>query len=178
MPGPSAAVVLGEAEDKVVFRNLMHLYLYDFSEHDGRDPNPHGLFEYAYLDHYWTPDWRADGWFPFLVKADGQLAGFVLKGGLGHSHLGRKKTEHSIMEFFVMRKWRREGVGRWVACELFDRFPGRWEVAQRRTNVAAQGFWLSVLDGYTGGDFENVDSRPPGWDGLAQHFETLGNRHR
>ena len=74
-------VALGAAQDKPIFRNLMHLYLYDFSEHNGRDPNPHGLFEYAYLDHYWTSNSQAEGRVPFLITVDGRLAGFALKGG-------------------------------------------------------------------------------------------------
>jgi predicted acetyltransferase len=167
-------VVIGEVWDKPVFRNLMQLYLYDFSEHDRRDPDPHGLFDYGYLDHYWTSDWRDDGWVPFLVRVEGRLAGFALKGGRGYSHLGRNDTEHSITEFFVMRKWRGSGVGCRVAFELFDRFSGRWEVAQKRTNVVAQSFWRSVIGEYTGGDFENVDSRTPGWDGFVQCFVSGG----
>jgi predicted acetyltransferase len=34
-----------------------------------------------------------------------------------------------ITEFFVMRKYRRQGIGKRVARELFECSPGRWEVA-------------------------------------------------
>jgi predicted acetyltransferase len=164
-------IELGTVQDKTVFRNLMQLYLHDFSEHSGRDPDPHGLFEYGYLDYYWTPDGRADGFMPFLVKVDGQLAGFVLKNR--YSNLGLDDTEHSIAEFFVMRKWRRTGVGRRAAFEVFDRFRGRWEVAQRRSNKDAQAFWRSVIEDYTSGDYEETNSSPPAWDGFAQCFTSV-----
>jgi predicted acetyltransferase len=170
---PTVEVVPGEAQDKVVLRNLMHLYLYDFSEHDGHDPDRHGLFEYAYLDHYWTPDGRAEGRAPFLITVDARLAGFVLKGRW--SSLGDTAADHNIAEFFIMCKWRRAGIGRRVAFELFDQFRGNWEVAQRRTNIVAQQFWLSVIEEYTNGRFENLDSHHSGWDGLVQRF-VLGRR--
>jgi predicted acetyltransferase len=159
----------GTMRDKSVFRNLMQLYLYDFSEYNGADPDSHGLFEYGYLDHYWTPAGRDEGRAPFLITAEGYLAGFVLKGG-AHSRAGRGDVEHGIAEFFVMRKWRRSGVGRQAAFELFDRFPGRWEVAQKRSNTPAQAFWLAVIGEYTRGGFENADLRTPDWDGFVQCF--------
>ena len=165
-------ILPGEVHDKAVFRNLMHLYLYDFSEHDQRDPDPQGLFEYAYLDQYWTLEWRNDGWMPFLITVDEQVVGFVLKGGRGHSHLENRENQHSINEFFVLRKWRRMGVGRRTAFELFDRFLGSWEVAQRGSNTTAQKFWRSVIKDYTGGSFQETVSLLPGWDGTVQYFAT------
>jgi predicted acetyltransferase len=74
-----------------------------------------------------------------------------------------------IDEFFVMRKYRRRGVGRAVACQVFDRLPGRWALQQTPRNFVAQAFWRSVLAKYTGGRFEElfIDGRP------TQRFESL-----
>jgi len=33
---------------------------------------------------------------------------------------------HSMAEFFIMRKYRRLGLGRVVAINLFERFEGQW----------------------------------------------------
>jgi predicted acetyltransferase len=44
-------------------------------------------------------------------------------------------------------------VGRAAAVALFNRFPGRWEVAQLEANTAAQAFWRRVIGDYTGGDY-------------------------
>ncbi len=133
-------------EDKLVLRNLIELYLYDFSEFTGEDVGDHELFGYRYLDHYWTEPDR----HPFLIRVGERLAGFVLVRSRPGDEGG---SESSIAEFFVMRKYRRRVVGRVAARRVFDMFPGRWEVTALCDNVAAQGFWRGVIEGYTGGAF-------------------------
>jgi len=55
------------------------------------------LYDYKYLDHYWTEEGRQ----PFVIRVDGKLAGFVLIRMMG-------TNEHSqsipVAEFFVMKK--------------------------------------------------------------------------
>lgn len=156
--------------EKPVIRTLMQLYQYDMSEHSGDDPDLHGLFDYQYLDHYWTEHGRAEeGRIPFLIKVDGKLAGFVLVNGFAYPD--GTESDHNVAEFFVLRKWRRHGVGRTAARELFRRLPGRWQVGQERGNLPAQRFWRAVIGEVTGGRYEQADSHAPGWDGPVQLFE-------
>ena len=134
-------------EDKPVLQNLLQLYLHDYTEFgDDDDVDESGRFNYPYLDLYWTePERRA-----FFIRADGKLAGFVLvREGLGDE-------PHSIAEFFVMRKYRRRGVGRIAAHQVFALFPGRWRVQQSPRNMGAQAFWRQVIGEYTGGRFEEI----------------------
>jgi predicted acetyltransferase len=152
-------------EDGSVLRNLLQPYLHDFSEIDGAEVNEHGLYEYEheYADLYWSEPGRHG----FIVRADGKLAGFVLvREGLGDE-------PHYIAEFFVMRKYRRQGVGRIVAHRVFGMFPGRWRIEQAPANTAAQAFWRRVIGEYTGGRFEEVpgvgECPPPG-----QEFDSAG----
>jgi predicted acetyltransferase len=109
-------------EDKAVLRNLMELYAYDFSEFDQCDVDAHGLFGYNRLDHYWTESGR----YPFLVRVEGKLAGLVLVRTLDES---QTDLVRSISEFFILRKYRLQGIGKVVAQQIFDKFPGRWSVA-------------------------------------------------
>ena len=60
-------------EDKTILYNLIQLYRYDSSEFDGHVLNEHGFYLYKYLDNQWTEDYRR----PFIVKVDGEIAGFV-----------------------------------------------------------------------------------------------------
>jgi predicted acetyltransferase len=50
-----------------------------------------------------------------------------------------------MAEFFVMRKYRRAGIGTQSARLVFARFPGSWEVRQVEANVTASEFWRSVI---------------------------------
>jgi len=126
-------------EDKFVLRNLMELCQHDYSEFNGKDISSYGLFGYTYLDHYWTEPGR----YPFLLYADGKIAGFALVRQLD------KTPTYSMAEFFILRKYRKQGIGRIVACQIFDRFPGKWEVEHEERNFSAHAFWKRVIVHYT-----------------------------
>ena len=162
-------------EQKPTLGRLMQLYLYDFSEIDPSrvdesDVNQDGLFVYHYFDSYWSEPDR----FPFLIYVEDKIAGFVLVAA--HSYYLQEKGEaKSIAEFFVMRKYRRQGIGRTAAFHIFDMFPGKWEVHQMKANIGGQQFWRRVIGEYTGGDFTEtfLDNEP--WQGPIQVFD---NSHK
>jgi predicted acetyltransferase len=156
-------------EQKPILERLMQLYLYDFSEIEGGDVNRDGLFEYKYLDSYWTESGR----FPFLIYVDDKIAGFVLVNS--HTYLQKRGEGKSIAEFFVMRKYRKQGIGKMVAFHIFDRFPGKWEVQQTKRNVVAQRFWRNVIGEYTGSKFAETILDSESWHGPIQSFD---NSHK
>jgi predicted acetyltransferase len=142
MSGPAATrgkhgrmlveVIEAGLSDKPVLRNLLELYQHDFSAFDDIDVDAHGLYNYRYLDHYWTETDR----HPLLFRVDGRWAGFALV---------RAGAPHDMAEFFVMRKYRRRGVGTVFAREVFARFPGEWQVRQMASNPAATAFWTCAI---------------------------------
>jgi predicted acetyltransferase len=152
-------------EQKHVLRQLMQLYLYDFSEIDGDDVSESGEFPYRWLDNYWTESERS----PFLVYSDGHIAGFALVRTITMASRGTEAK--SISEFFIMRKYRRTGLGRKAAFHVFDRFRGTWEVRQTQENLAAQAFWKVVIGEYTEGDFEETDVEDGEWRRRVQTFD-------
>ncbi|MGE5223053.1 MAG: GNAT family N-acetyltransferase [Omnitrophica WOR_2 bacterium] len=147
--------------DKLILRNLMELYLYDFSEFDGMDVNAHGRFEYRYLDHYWTEAGR----FPYFIRYDGRLAGFALVRDI-EGEEGEKV--HRIAEFFILRKYRRKGIGKDAAIWLFKHFGGKWQVEELENNLPAQSFWRKVIGEITQGKFQ--EKRIETWAGPVQEF--------
>ena len=145
----------------MLFGNLMQLYFHDMSEFSPRDIDNQGRYSYQYFDSYWTDD----GLYPFLIKVDGASSGFALV----------RETEDGTMdmaEFFVLRKYRRHGVGAIAARALFDTFPGWWEVRQEPTNFGAQKFWRGVIYEYTNGDFEDLTLDNDHWQGPVQRFDS------
>ncbi len=147
--------------DKSVLRNLMELYLYDFSEFDGVDVNGHGRYEYRYLDYYWTENSR----HPYFIYSDGRLAGFALVRDVEGKD-GEKV--HHIAEFFVMRKYRHKDVGKTAAFWLFRHFRGKWQVEELESNLPAQNFWRNVIGEITQGEFQEI--RLETWAGPVQEF--------
>jgi predicted acetyltransferase len=150
-------VIEAQLDAKVVLRHLLELYLHDFSELDGGDVDEHGLFGYRYLDHYWTEENRR----PFLFRVDGRWAGFALI---------RLGDPNDMTEFFVLRRFRRRGVGTAAARELFGRFLGAWQVRQIAANVAASAFWRRTIPV----EFEEHRTE----DGPVQRFVVTGPRSR
>jgi predicted acetyltransferase len=143
----------------------MQLYLYDFSEFERFDIGRNGLYENEHLDLYWAePDRHA-----FLISVDDQLAGFVLVNS--YVCLEENQGAKSIAEFFVMRKYRRQGIGRIAARGIFDMFSGKWEVRQIRSNTAGQLFWRNVIGEYTRGRFVETLLDNDKWKGPAQSFD-------
>jgi predicted acetyltransferase len=156
-------------EEKIILRNLMQYYLYEFSMIDSEQVDESGAFDYQILDHYWTDPDR----YPFLVRVDGKLAGFALlrRGSYFPAEGNQSGNGMMIAEFFVMNIYRRQGVGTRVAMQLYNRFPGRWEVAQMADNLGGQAFWRSVISEYCRGDFTEIVLDNDEWKGPVQVFD-------
>ncbi|MFD3450112.1 GNAT family N-acetyltransferase [Microbacteriaceae bacterium 4G12] len=147
-------------EDKIVVKHLMQLYKYDFTEFDPEDVNERGLYEYTYLDDYWREPTR----FPFLINVNDVYAGFALIREVTEND----RTYYSMAEFFVMKKYRRNGTGKQAAFQLFRHFPGCWQVAEMEENIPAQAFWRNIIAAYTNNKYEEI--RKKDWDGPIQTF--------
>ena len=147
--------------DKAVLRRLMQLYLHDMSEFTGDDVDAHGEFPYRYFDQYWAPD-AGEERYPLFIRTDGSLAGFAL--------VRRAGDEWQMAEFFVMRRFRRSGIGGEAAVMVFRRFAGPWFVHQLERNLPAQAFWPRVIGAFTGGTFKQGRDE---W-GTWQRFEVRG----
>jgi len=148
-------VVPAAEGDIGIVSNLFVLYAHDLCEQTGADVTEEGRFALPVtLSEYWhrssnspwPPDWRG---FPFLLRVADRLAGFALVRQIS-------ADTYDMGEFFVVRKYRRQGVGRRAATAVFDRFSGNWEVRQMLTNLPAQSFWRRVIADYTAGRFSET----------------------
>lgn len=150
---------------KPILERLLQLYEHDNSEFFGADLDPDGLYRVMDAESCFTP-----GWHVFVIEVDSKLAGFAIVT-CHHSYCDEGET-WLMDEFFVVRKYRRRGVGQHVAHALFDRFPGRWEISQWPTNLPSQAFWRSVVGRYTNGHFQETFHDTPRIRGLVQAFDT------
>jgi predicted acetyltransferase len=132
-------VLPAEEADRPIVRNLLQLYLHDFSEYDGNLVAADGRYEYPYLSRYWEDRDR----HPFLIRAEGELGGFALiKKG---SELAGDKQAMDVAEFFVLRGHRRKGIGREAFQQILDMFPGPWVVRVQDGIPGALAFWDRVI---------------------------------
>ena len=135
-------------EHKIVIRNLMQFYIYDFSEFVRYDVEDNGLFApYPDLEEYFEGD---NNKFPYMIKKDDKYVGFVLVKFIS----SKGQSYFSIAEFFILKKYRHEGIGKTIAIKVFNLHKGQWEVYQRDNNKPAQIFWNKVISEYTKGHFK------------------------
>lgn len=141
-------------EQREILARLLELYQYDFSEYDGGDVNPYGLYGYAYLDYYWTEKGR----YAYFIKVDGKLAGFVML--CGYCYVSREKDVHFLSEFFVMKKYRRKGIGSTAFREILRLHPGKWELTVHPNNPGAETFWENAIGQYAASGYRVVRDVP------------------
>jgi predicted acetyltransferase len=126
-----------------VIENLIQLYLHDFSEFatvgsEYGEVGSDGRFAYRGLDSYW----REDGRVPYVIRADDRLVGFALVNQW--SALARP-VDQAVAEFFILRKYRRIGIGRRAARLMFESCRGRWEIPVAAYNQSALSFWRRTV---------------------------------
>jgi predicted acetyltransferase len=140
-----------------LLRDLLELYVEELSAIFPVTRGPDGRFGYEKLAFYWAePDER----YAFLIKAGPDVAGFALvtRG----SPASETATDLDVAEFFVLRAYRRSGIGREAAIALWNHVPGRWVVRVAEHNVPALRFWTEVIASYSSGAFvERVQHGDP-----------------
>jgi predicted acetyltransferase len=136
---PAIELVSAGPEQESILTNLLELYAHDFSEFRSLELGADGRFGYNPLALYWS---EPDG-YAFLIKVDGELAGFALvKRG---PRFSAGESVWDVGDFFIVRAYRRKGIGTKIAHEVWRRFPGPWEVRVMQSNRAALRFWERAI---------------------------------
>src|SRR3974390_2519701 len=108
-------------DQQPVLANMLELYAHDFSEFLPIELGNDGRFGYKNLPLYWSDSNRQ----PFLARVQDRLAGLVLvKRG---SEISANRDVWDMAEFFVLRGYRRRGVGTELAAKVWRYCPGCWE---------------------------------------------------
>lgn len=159
---PTVEVRHATLVDQLPIRRMLELYQHDLSDIWDQDLDVHGEYGYP-LERYWqAPVHQA-----FLFLCNGRYAGFALV-----DDDVRLRDDHLWMaQFFVLKKYRRRGVGRHAAMQVFDTQRGRWEVGQMAGNHRAREFWRSVIGDYTHGQFVEHELHDKRWDGWLHCFD-------
>ncbi|MBN1311050.1 MAG: GNAT family N-acetyltransferase [Anaerolineae bacterium] len=144
---PRVRLVPATRSDYNVLHRLAQLYQYDFTDFLSGDINEQGEYPYMNVRNYLTQKGRR----AYLARVNGKLGGFVL---INDKPEQRNQAGYYLAEFFVLRPYRRQGVGRALAFQTFDTYRGYWELAVIDPNKPALAFWRKVVDEYTQGRCE------------------------
>jgi predicted acetyltransferase len=141
--------------------NLWQLYQYDLSEPNGIDTDPSGRYTMPFPNQATA----------FLIQASVQIpmiVGFALV--VPGSYVLPDFQGHRINDLFILRRYRRHGIGRLCTAQLFTHYPGAWEIATYGVNTPAVAFWRSVIQSYTDGRYTETWHQNKHWRGFVQHF--------
>lgn len=147
---PSLDLIPAGEDLHSVLANMLELYVHDFSEFLPMELGEDGRFGYKKLGLYWTDERRQ----AFLAKFQDELAGFVLvKRG---SEISGNEEVWDMAEFFILRGYRRRGIGTELAAKVWRSCPGLWEVRVMANNAPALQFWNSAVTRFTGQQAKSV----------------------
>jgi predicted acetyltransferase len=136
-------------ESDHLLRNLFELYIQEMAAWFEIETRADGSYAYD-TSVVWEKRYHA-----YLATVGGSTAGFALAGS-AEEWLGDRNA-HDVREFFVIREFRRNGVGRKMATLLWNEFPGQWLVRVLESNAPAMRFWRTAISSYTRGSYEEED---------------------
>ena len=143
-------------ESGTLLRNLFEHYCHDMSEWFEIDTGADGRY-----DHDTSSVWT-DGHDVYLARVGESFAGFAVIGS--GSECLDEIGAHDVREFFIMRRFRRRGVGQSMTTFLWTQHPGVWVVRVLEANAPALLFWRNAISRYSHGSCREerriVNGRP------------------
>lgn len=139
MSAATLELVPAEHEHAQIIRNLYQFYAYESSDWEAEDVEVDGRFYVhdTHMDRYW----QSPGWAAKLVLVDGFIAGFVL---IERSELpGIDALE--LADLFILKRYRRQGIGRAVARELLCQGEHDWLLRCYHADETAVAFCHALV---------------------------------
>jgi len=150
-----------KTEEIEILKKLGEHYIYDLSQYNPIDVNEVGLYDdLDDLNLYWTEENR----HPYFIKVDNKLAGFILV--YNGRQLKEIESNYAIDDFFIMNKYKRQGIGKYCVKHILNMHKGKWQIWWHPKNEAAKNFWIKTIDEYTNGKFELIKNNEPYYDGV------------
>ena len=168
---PSVSLISLGREHEATFQNLIQLYTHDFSEFWADTARGDVQANGRFADYLLSDFWERPGSSANLILIGSTIAGFFLVNDSSHISEG---VGANVAEFFVLRKFRGQGVGKSAARAMFNLWPGSWEVAVASRNQAAKKFWKRVIESSPEArDVQEIDTQTERWTGPVFRFEWL-----
>ncbi|MCG7488571.1 GNAT family N-acetyltransferase [Vibrio sp. Of14-4] len=131
---------------KCVLENLFSYYVYDMSEFLGLSITDNGLFTFD--KNSLTAYWHQNDHKPYFIYVENEIAGFVLL-----RRYPECKSIWDIEQYFVLKKFKGQGVGKRAFQQLTEKYPGQWQVRILKENKVAMKFWLATIESIVKTDY-------------------------
>ena len=135
-------------ENASIFDFFAQDYEAEFSALTHKEPNATGQFALE-------ADWHLPNQGFYLFNQE-KPTGFVIRA---QTEEGRS----DIAEFYILPCYRKRKCGTYLACAIFDRFPGPWQVRQLQAANEAIAFWRATIQAYTGGKYTEDQVQDAHW---------------
>ena len=156
-------VRIANPDERLPLYRMLELYQHDLTDVWDQDIDTHGEYGYT-LDRYWKD---SDCW-GYLFRVAGNLAGFALVD----RRVRIPGDDFWMDQFFVLKKYRRQGIGSAAAVAVLDAHHGHWQVGQMPANLAAQAFWRRLVSSYTHNGYTEEKLTTGWWHGYVQRFRS------
>lgn len=138
-------------DKKEILFNLLQFALYDGSKYIKKELNEKGRFNYTWFDNYFIDSDRE----AYFIKNNDNYIGFVMI----NENLKFNVSGKSVAEFLILPQYRRNHIGKKVAIEIFNMYPGYWEVEPIENSEQAYNFWKKTIQEHTLNNFEIRDEK-------------------
>jgi predicted acetyltransferase len=141
-----------------IYHNLIQCYEAEFSHITGKKPNASGLFE---LDTH-----LGDDTLGFLLEIDNTPAGIAAI---------RCKEAHAyeVCEFYVVSRFRKNGIGMKFAHAIWKSYPGEWEIKQIQGAEYATAFWRKTIKCFIETEYSEECYDDPYWGIVTRQTFTV-----
>ncbi|GJM60011.1 GNAT family N-acetyltransferase [Persicobacter diffluens] len=145
--------------NKGIYLHLCQAYEAEFSALTEKLPDESGLFA---LDTPLTKPFLGLLWYQDQDQVP-----------VGFANIRLGKEYNKVCEFYVIPAVRKKGLGKALAFEIFQSFPGKWDVRQLQAAKQAQQFWRATIGAFTGNNFQESQLNDPDWgEVICQRFQS------
>lgn len=160
--------------DHPAIQNMARFYVYDMSEYlgnvEGWEIPEDGMYECIDLKKYWADE----NAFPLIIRYENELIGFAIVDKKG----SESSVDFNMAQFFVARKFKHQGIGRYIAEQCFTKFAGVWEVMVMPGNEGAYRFWRSTIKNFSNNQFTEYTREIAHFDQAKKNIFRFNSSHK
>lgn len=143
-------LIPAKLSDYPMIQNMARFYAYEMSRYCGHDSKDwacpdDGLYECIDFKFYFVEE----NHYPYFIKVDDELAGFVLIDKKGTT----SDVDWNMGQFYVHARFQGRGIAWEVLKQVWNQYKGIWEVRVMPENTKALNFWRRVINQFTSGNY-------------------------